>query len=59
MKNNAKKFKQKRKWWYNCMKFLMRARYPQPEFRYLGEKPTNGDFIALIADKIRLQNKIR
>ena len=45
MQKKEKKFKQKRKWWYNCMKFLMRARYPQPEFRYLGEKPTNGAII--------------
>lgn len=45
MKAKEKKFKQKRKWWYNCIKFLMRGRYKKPEFRYLGEKPTNGAII--------------
>ena len=45
MKAKEKKFKQKRKWWYNCIKFLMRGRYPEPEFRFLGEKPTNGAII--------------
>ena len=45
MQKKEKKFKQKRKWWYNCIKFLMRCRYKNPEFRYLGEKPTNGAII--------------
>lgn len=45
MQKKNKKFKQKRKWWYNCIKFLMRGRYPEPEFKYLGEKPTNGAII--------------
>lgn len=40
-----KKFKQKRKLWYRCMKGIMKCRYKEPRFIYLGEKPTNGSII--------------
>lgn len=36
---------QKRKWWFRFMKKLMKGRYKQPEFIYLGEKFTNGAMI--------------
>ncbi len=43
----AKKGKnvQKRKWWFRLMKKMMRARYKQPTFVYLGEKFTSGGVI--------------
>ena len=40
-----KHFKQKRKWWYNFIKFLMRSRYKKPKFIYLGDKPTTSSII--------------
>ena len=40
-----KKFKQKRKAWYNLMKFLMKSRYKKPTFLYMGEKPTENSII--------------
>ena len=40
-----KKFKQKRKLWYRCIKGIMRCRYKKPRFIYLGEKPTNSSII--------------
>lgn len=40
-----KKFKQKRKLWYRGLKGLMKCRYKQPEFIYLGEKPTESSII--------------
>lgn len=40
-----KKFKQNRKLWYRGMKNLMKCRYKQPRFIYLGKKPTNGSII--------------
>ena len=45
MQKKDKRFKQKRKWWYNGIKCIMRCRYPEPEFKYLGEKPKNGAII--------------
>lgn len=40
-----KKFKQKRKLWYRCIKGIMKCRYKKPRFIYLGEKPTNSSII--------------
>lgn len=40
-----KRFKQKRKLWYRALKRIMRIRYKQPDFVYLGEKPSNGSII--------------
>ncbi len=45
MKTKEKKFKQQRKWWYNCIKFIMKSRYHKPTFKYLRKKPTNGSII--------------
>ena len=36
---------QKRKWWFRFMKKLMKGRYKQPTFVYLGEKFGNGGII--------------
>ncbi|MBQ4053755.1 MAG: hypothetical protein IJD33_05400 [Clostridia bacterium] len=36
---------QKRKWWFRFMKKLMRGRYKQPRFVYLGEQFTTGGVI--------------
>ena len=40
-----KKFKQKRKLWYRGLKGIMKCRYKEPEFIYLGEKPTESAII--------------
>ena len=40
-----KKMIQKRKWWFRFMKKIMKCRYKQPKFVYLGEKFTNGGVI--------------
>lgn len=40
-----KKSVQKRKWWFRCMKRMMRGRYKRPTFVYLGEKFGNGGII--------------
>lgn len=40
-----KKFKQKRKHWYNFMKFLMKCRYKKTTFLFLGEKPKDNSII--------------
>lgn len=40
-----KKFKQKRSWWFRIIKKLMKGRYKEPEFIYLGEKPTKASII--------------
>ncbi len=47
MKNEAKKTKptQKRKWWFRLLKKLMKVRYKQPRFVYLGEEIGNGGII--------------
>lgn len=37
-KEKAIKIKNKRKWWFRCLKRMMRGRYKQPTFVYLGEK---------------------
>ena len=36
---------QKRKWWFRLMKKMMKGRYQQPRFVYLGEKFGNGGVI--------------
>ncbi|MBQ7924092.1 MAG: hypothetical protein IJ329_02165 [Clostridia bacterium] len=36
---------QKRKWWFRCLKKLIKGRYKQPEFIYLGEEIGNGGLI--------------
>ncbi len=41
----AKKTVQKRKWWFRFLKKLMKGRYKQPTFVYLGEKFANGGVI--------------
>ena len=40
-----KKFKQKRKFWYNGLKRILKLIYRKPEFVYLGEKPTERSII--------------
>ena len=40
-----KKFKQKRTFWYRCLKHIMKIRYKKPNFIYLGEKPSKGSII--------------
>ena len=40
-----KKFKQKRALWYRGMKQIMKIRYKQPKFIFLGEQPKNGSII--------------
>lgn len=40
-----KKFKQKRKDWFNCFKSITKIKYKKPEFVFLGEKVTNGSII--------------
>lgn len=37
--------KSKRKWWFRCLKKLMRGRYKQPTFVYLGEEFSGGSII--------------
>ena len=40
-----KKFKQKRKLWYRGIKTIVKIRYKEPRFVYLGEKPTTSSII--------------
>lgn len=40
-----KKPAQKRKWWFRFMKSLMRGRYKEPKFIYLGEEISTGGII--------------
>ena len=40
-----KKFKQKRALWYRGMKQIMKVRYKQPQFIFLGEAPKDGSII--------------
>lgn len=40
-----KKFKQKRAAWYRGMKQIMKCRYKQPQFVFLGDAPKNGSII--------------
>ena len=35
----------KRKWWFRCLKKIMKIRYKKPKFVYLGEEITNGAVI--------------
>lgn len=48
-KNNnqerGKKFKQKRKVWYRCLKTIMKMRYKRTTFIYLGDRPSKGGII--------------
>lgn len=44
-KEKKQKPVQKRKWWFRLMKKLMKGRYKQPKFVYLGEKFGNGGVI--------------
>ena len=44
-KQKEKKETQNRKWWFRLMKKLMRGRYKEPRFVYLGEKFANGGII--------------
>jgi hypothetical protein len=37
--------KKKRKWWFRLLKKMMKVRYKEPEFIYLGEKISNGSII--------------
>lgn len=39
------KKKNKRKWWFRLLKRVMRVRYKEPEFVYLGEKIKDGSII--------------
>lgn len=48
MKNKKKKNKNtlgKRVWYFRVLKWMMRIRYKEPVFRYLGEEITNGGLI--------------
>lgn len=45
MAKKEKKTVQKRKWWFRFMKKLMRGRYKEPRFVYLGENFGNGGII--------------
>lgn len=45
MEKDTKKTVQKRKWWFRLMKKMMKGRYKQPRFVYLGEKFGNGGII--------------
>ncbi|MBQ9728319.1 MAG: hypothetical protein IJV85_01860 [Clostridia bacterium] len=40
-----RKVVKKRKWWFKLLKKLMKGRYKEPEFIYLGEKFTTGSII--------------
>lgn len=44
-KSKEKKPTQNRKWWFRFMKKLMKCRYKQPKFVYLGEGFSNGGII--------------
>ena len=37
--------KKKRKWWFRVLKKMMKVRYKEPKFIYLGEKITSGSII--------------
>lgn len=37
--------KLKRKWWFRCLKKMMKSRYKQPRFVYLGDEIKNGGII--------------
>lgn len=39
------KNKSPRKWWFRCLKQIMKLRYKKPEFIYLGEEITNGGVV--------------
>ena len=45
METKEKKFKQKRKLWYRGMKTIMKIKYKEPKFIYLGEKPTSSSIL--------------
>ncbi len=40
-----KKVVSKRKWWFKCLKKMMKIRYKKPKFIYLGKEITNGGVI--------------
>ena len=44
-KNNEIKPIKKRKWWFKCLKKMMKMRYKRPAFVYLGDKIQNGSVI--------------
>ena len=35
----------KRKWWFRCLKKMMKVRYKKPEFKYLDEEISTGGLI--------------
>ncbi len=41
----SKKVKQKRKWWFRALKKIMKCRYKEPNFVFLGDKFGNGGII--------------
>jgi len=45
MKSEEKNLIRKRKWWFRILKKIMKIRYKQPTFTYLGEEITNGGVI--------------
>ena len=45
MAKKEKKTVQKRKWWFQLLKKMMKGRYKRPTFVYLGEKFGNGGLI--------------
>lgn len=45
MKEKEKKQKPRRKWWFRGLLKLMKGRYPEPEFIYLGDKVQDGSLI--------------
>ncbi len=44
-KNTQEKQKPRRKWWFRGLLKLMKIRYPEPEFIYLGDKVQDGSLI--------------
>lgn len=45
MKKNDKQTISKRKWWFNGLKKVMKIRYKNPKFIYLGQEISNGSII--------------
>ena len=44
MKTKDKK-KHRRKWWFRCIKKVMKVRYKKPTFIYLGEEISSGSVV--------------
>ncbi|MBE5738492.1 MAG: hypothetical protein E7354_02050 [Clostridiales bacterium] len=44
-KTKDKQVISKRKWWFRCLKKMMKVRYKKPEFKYLGEEISTGGLI--------------